>query len=139
MNPSWPSHRLEYELNRWLWCLIAQSAIPAIRYALIVFIYFFSLFCNFDHDELGCSPKVSLRRAPPPPHTHSLGNLIKLYYFPLLQVNLAQYTLVKIKRGCILLGSASCGLIHMFITVARPDNISVHNQSTDHDFLSVYL
>jgi hypothetical protein len=38
--------RLEYELNRHLWCLTAQSVIPAI--ILIIFIYSFSLFSRFD-------------------------------------------------------------------------------------------
>jgi hypothetical protein len=42
------STRLEYERNRWLWRLIAQS-VPAIIGALILFIYFFSLLSNSDH------------------------------------------------------------------------------------------
>jgi hypothetical protein len=57
MNQSRPSYsigiiistRLEYELNRRWWCLLAQSYVLRAIGALILFIYDFSLFSNVDH------------------------------------------------------------------------------------------
>jgi hypothetical protein len=61
MNQSQPSHSigivisawLEYELNKQVWCLIAQSVIPVI--------YFFSLFSNFDHVDFMSTAHFGIR------------------------------------------------------------------------------
>jgi hypothetical protein len=52
---------LEYELNRHLCCFIAQSVIPPTIGALIGFMYFLSLFGNFDHVDFMSTARFGIR------------------------------------------------------------------------------